>query len=213
MTKPTGSDSDYWTGGDALTVDINGVKPDPEDPNGVSGIDITVKVTFEETEEEVEVPVTPGTGGGDDPDPKPDPNPDAEKPTITFPQASYTLPADASKNADAVIVSTAEGGIQSVVVKIAAGNTGFGALTPGLGFDSGVELVGNTTLGPIISDIVSGLEMPQAGDTKYTFPVGGFFTILQGLGVTTDPDGHVFDITVKDANGEASSSLSVKVTE
>ena len=82
-----------------------------------------------------------------------------------------------------------------------------------MGFDSGVELVGNTTLGPIISDIVSGLEMPQAGDTKYTFPVGGFFTILQGLGVTTDPDGHVFDITVKDANGEASSSLSVKVTE
>lgn len=213
LTKPTGSDSDYWTGGDALTVDINGVTPDPEDPNGVSGIDITVKVTFEEAEEDVEVPVTPGTPGtgGDDDDN--DPNPDAEKPTITFPQNSYTLPADASKNADAVIASTAEGGIQSVVVKIAAGNTGFGALTPSLGFDTGVELVGNTTLGPVISDIVSGLEMPQAGDTKYTFPVGGFFTILQGLGVTTDPNGHVFDITVKDANGETSSSLSVKVTE
>ena len=65
----------------------------------------------------------------------------------------------------------------------------------------------------ILRPVITENSMAVLDDKKYTFPVGGFFTILQGLGVTTDPDGHVFDITVKDANGEASSSLSVKVTE
>ena len=52
--------------------------------------------------------------------------------------------------------------------------------------------------------------MPQDGDTSYTFPVGGFFPILQSMGATTG-DGHVFNITVTDANGQASASLNVAV--
>lgn len=216
LTKPTGGNSTNWTGGDALTIKME--ENTPSDPTGIqgSGITISADVSFDEEEETVEVSVTPGggsteepgTGGGDEPE-----EPILTKPTVTFPQSTYTLPADASKNANAVITSTAEGGIQSVKVQIIGGNDGFSGIISNMGFAEGLELVGNTTLGPVISSIVPGLEMPQAGDASYTFPVGGFFDILQQMGATTEADGHVFNITVTDANGTASASLSVKVTE
>ena len=216
LTKPTGGNSTNWTGGDALTIKME--ENTPSDPTGIqgSGITISADVSFDEEEETVEVPVTPGggsteepgTGGGDEPE-----EPILTKPTITFPQSTYTLPADASKNANAVITSTAEGGIQSVKVQIIGGNDGFSRIISTMGFAEGLELVGNTTLGPVISSIVPGLEMPQAGDVSYTFPVGGFLNNLQQMGATTEADGHVFNITVTDANGTASASLSVKVTE
>ena len=48
LTKPEGGNTAYWTGGDALTIEMNGVTSDPENPNGVSGIVINVNVTFSE---------------------------------------------------------------------------------------------------------------------------------------------------------------------
>lgn len=212
LSKPEGSN---WAGSDALTIQME--ENTSEDPTGIqgSGITINASVSFDEDSEDVPVTVKPGNDGDDDnkePEP-PTPTPKPELPTVTFPQNAYTLPADASKNADAVITSTAEGGIQSVKVQIVGGNAGFADITSTMGFADGLELVGNTTLGPVIGAIVQGLEMPQAGDTSYTFPVGGFFEILQKMGATTAEDGHVFNITVTDANGTASESLSVKVTE
>ena len=200
LSKPDGSN---WAGSDALTIQME--ENTSEDPTGIqgSGITINASVSFDEDSEDVPVTVKPGE----------DPTPDPELPSVTLPQNAYTLPADASKNADAVITSTAEGGIQSVKVQIVGGNDGFADITSTMGFADGLELVGNTTLGPVIGAIVQGLEMPQAGDTSYTFPVGGFFEILQQMGATTAEDGHVFNITVTDANGTASESLSVKVTE
>ena len=193
--------------------------PDPDDSSTVSGIEIKVEGIFGDKADDVtvEVPTTPGDvtdepGQPSEPE-NPDPEEPASEPSISFPQNTYTLPADASKNADAVITSTAEGGIQSVKVQIIGGNDGFSNIVSSMGFTDGLELVGNTTLGPVISAIVQGLEMPQSGDTSYTFPVGGFFSILQQMGATTAEDGHVFNITVTDANGSASGSLSVKVTE
>lgn len=212
LSKPDGSN---WAGSDALTIQME--ENTSEDPTGIqgSGITINASVSFDEDSEDVPVTVKPGNDGDDDnkePEP-PTPTPEPELPTVTFPQNTYTLPADASKNADAVITSTAEGGIQSVKVQIVGGNDGFADITSTMGFADGLELVGNTTLGPVIGAIVQGLEMPQAGDTSYTFPVGGFFEILQQMGATTAEEGHVFNITVTDANGTASESLSVKVTE
>lgn len=200
LSKPDGSN---WAGSDALTIQME--ENTSEDPTGIqgSGITINASVSFDEDSEDVPVTVKPGE----------DPTPDPELPSVTLPQNAYTLPADASKNADAVITSTAEGGIQSVKVQIVGGNEGFADITSTMGFADGLELVGNTTLGPVIGSIVEGLVMPQAGDTSYTFPVGGFFEILQQMGATTAEDGHVFNITVTDANGTASESLSVKVTE
>ena len=210
LSKPDGSN---WAGSDALTIQME--ENTSEDPTGIqgSGITINASVSFDEEEEDVPVTVKPG-GSTEGPDEgEGDDNEDPELPTVTFPQNTYTLPADASKNADAVITSTAEGGIQSVVVQILAGNDGFSTITSGMGFTDGLELVGNTSLGGLIGSIIPGLEMPQAGATSYTFPVGGFFNILQQMGVTTAEDGHVFNITVTDANGEASASLNVVVTE
>ena len=212
LSKPDGSN---WAGSDALTIQME--EKTSDDPTGIqgSGITINASVSFDEYPEDVPVTVKPGNDGDDDnkePEP-PTPTPEPELPTVTFPQNTYTLPADASKNADAVITSTAEGGIQSVKVQIVGGNDGFADITSTMGFADGLELVGNTDLGPVISAIVQGLEMPQAGDTSYTFPVGGFFNILQQMGATTAEEGHVFNITVTDANGTASASLSVKVTE
>lgn len=203
LSKPEGSN---WAGSDALTIQME--ENTSEDPTGIqgSGITINASVSFDEDSEDVPVTVKPG-------EEPPTPTPDPELPSVTLPQNAYTLPADASKNADAVITSTAEGGIQSVKVQIVGGNDGFADITSTMGFADGLELVGNTDLGPVISTIVQGLEMPQAGDTSYTFPVGGFFEILQQMGATTAEDGHVFNITVTDANGTASESLSVKVTE
>lgn len=212
LSKP---DDSNWAGSDALTIQME--ENTSEDPTGIqgSGITINASVSFDEDSEDVPVTVKPGNDGDDDnkePEP-PTPTPEPELPTVTFPQNTYTLPADASKNADAVITSTAEGGIQSVKVQIVGGNDGFADITSTMGFADGLELVGNTTLGPVIGAIVQGLEMPQAGDASYTFPVGGFFEILQQMGATTAEEGHVFNITVTDANGTASESLSVKVTE
>ncbi len=215
LTKPEGGNSANWTGGDALTITMEESTPTPDNPSGIqgSGITINASASFDEEEEDVPVTVKPG-GSTEGPDEgEGDDNEDPELPTVTFPQNTYTLPADASKNADAVITSTAEGGIQSVVVQILAGNDGFSTITSGMGFTDGLELVGNTSLGGLIGSIIPGLEMPQAGATSYTFPVGGFFNILQQMGVTTAEDGHVFNITVTDANGEASASLNVVVTE
>ena len=201
-------------------------EPDPDDSSTVSGIEIKVEGIFGDKADDVavEVPTTPSEDEDDDTtddsEEEQKPSGDEEsgsdesvsKPSISFPQKAYTLPADASKNADAVITSTAEGGIQSVKVQIIGGNDGFSSIVSGMGFTEGLELVGNTTLGPVISSIIQGLEMPQIGDTSYTFPVGGFFAILQQMGATTG-DGHVFNITVTDANGETTNSLCVKVTE
>ena len=218
LTKPEGGNSANWTGGDALTITMEESTPTPDNPSGIqgSGITINASASFDEEETDVPVPVTPGDDDDNkDPEP-PTPDPKPELPTVTFPQNTYTLPADASKNADAVITSTAEGGIQSVVVQILAGNENFKGITTTMHFDEGIELVGDPTnlaaiIGMALPDLKD-LEMPENGDTSYTFPVGGFFSILSGMGATTG-DGHVFNITVTDDNGKTSASLSVKVTE
>ena len=218
LTKPEGGNSANWTGGDALTITMEESTPTPDNPSGIqgSGITINASASFDEEETDVPVPVTPGDDDDNkDPEP-PTPDPKPELPTVTFPQNTYTLPADASKNADAVITSTAEGGIQSVVVQILAGNENFKGITTTMHFDEGIELVGDPTnlaaiIGMALPDLKD-LEMPKNGDTSYTFPVGGFFSILSGMGATTG-DGHVFNITVTDDNGKTSASLSVKVTE
>ena len=206
LTKPAGSgDSDYWTGGDALNVEMNGVKPDPENPTGVTGIEIKVDVTFDDEEESVEVPVTPGTGGGDEPTPDPDPEPSA--PEITLPQSTYTLPGDASANANVVI--SAPAGLKSVNVRIDPDTDLFegalGAIASQANFLTGVEMVGNTAVSSIVGAIAPGVTAPSAGDTSYTFPVGSFFNIISDLG-TTEGDGHAFIITVTDNNDESDSA-------
>ena len=124
------------------------------------------------------------------------------------------MPADASSDATATILTPA--GLQSVKVQIVAGNTQFAAVVSEMFGSEPFELVGNTTLESVFSAM--GITLPVAGEstTEYKFPVQQFFTLLMNEqltgGATTDPNGHVFNITVTDLNGEqATDSLSVIV--
>ena len=228
LSKPEGA-SAYWEGNDALNITVTPgteeptdpdqpVDPEePEDSNGITGIEIKVDGEFGELDEEVvDVPVTPGddsSDSGDSGDGSEDGDSGDETPadelSISIPQAVYTLPADASKNADAVI--NADAGIKSVKVQIVGGNIGFAGIVAEMFGTEPFELIGNETLAPILGGM--GIQLPNTGDLEYTFPVGQFFSLLSSMGETTG-EGHVFRIIVEDANGKTEScSLSVKVTE
>lgn len=215
-TKPDDADSDFWAGSDALTVTMEPGEPsDPENPYGVTGIKVTVQISFDdnELEEVVEIPVEGDDEATEPSEPDGGEEGDSEKPevgipTISIPQSTYTLPGDVEKNADATI--TAEAGIKSVKVQIVPGNDTFTNIVSGMFGAEPFELIGNETLGKVFSGM--GISLPSEGDTEYIFPVGNFFSLLSGMGVTNSPEGHVFRITVEDKNGEtASTSLDVIV--
>ena len=216
-------DDTSFVGGDELKIEFNPVKVEGSTPGILEeGIQITITMFNSEKNENVEIPVDPGTDGGDTEEPGTgegsgdEGGETAAEPTISFPQSTYTLPADTTLNADATI--TAEAGLKSVIVKITAGNEGFtGALDVlvenGIDFSTGVELVDNQPLESIIGIIAPGLKVPSERATDYIFPVGNFFGVLSETG-TTDSTGHIFDITVTDQNGKtASGKLNVIVTE
>jgi len=209
LSKPEGSN---WAGSDALTIQME--ENTSEDPTGIqgSGITINASVSFDEDSEDVPVTVKPGN----DENKKPEPEPEPELPTITFPQNknTYTLPADASSDATATISTPA--GLQSVKVQIVAGNSIFGSVIEYMFGTEPFELVGNSTLESVFTDME--ITLPVAGENtvEYKFPVQQFFPLLMNEeltgGATTDPNGHVFNITVTDLNGkQASGSLSVIV--
>lgn len=215
--KPDDADSDFWEGSDALTVTMEPGEPsDPENPYGVTGIKVTVQISFDDNEQEdvVEIPVEGddeatepsepdgGEEGGDSE------KPEVGVPSISIPQSTYTLPTDVEKKADATI--TAEAGIKSVKVQIVPGNEMFAGIVNEMFGAEPFELIGNKTLGEVFSGM--GISLPSEGDTEYIFPVGNFFSLLSGMGATDSSEGHVFRITVEDENGEtASTSLGVIV--
>ena len=216
-------DDTSFVGGDELKIEFSPVKVEGSTPGILEeGIQITITMFNSEKNENVEIPVDPGTEGGvpEEPGTGEDGGDEggetAAGPTISFPQSTYTLPADAEKDADATI--TAEAGLKSVKVKITAGNEGFSnaldlLVSSGIDFSTGVELVDNQPLEGVIGIIAPGLKVPSEEATDYKFPVGSFFEVLSDAGAT-DSTGHIFDITVTDQNGKtASGKLNVIVTE
>jgi len=212
LTKPAGSgDSDYWTGGDALNVEMNGVKPDPEDPTGVTGIEIKVDVTFDEEEESVEVPVTPGTGGGDEPTPDPDPDPDPsdDAPTLSGQYLDEPLVFSASTGGEfptVEITMNVPKGIASVWVKVDSDNALFKTATDLFGLcaePDGANLVGNSSLGGMFA-------LPTVNATEYKFSLGA-----ELANMLVDFTGtHNFIVKVVDSTGaKASDTLTITITE
>lgn len=218
-------DDIYFVGGDELKIDLTPVKVEGSTPGILEeGIQIKVSLFNSEKNENVEIPVTPGTDGGDTEEPGTGEDggdegegdggeETAAEPTISFPQSTYMLPADATKNADATI--TAEAGLKSVKVKITGGNDTFATAVAGMfGGTEPFELIGNTQLSGIFSNMQ--ISLPNANDTTYVFPVGNFFSLLadDSFGPTTTVDGHIFEITVTDQNDKTvSGKLNVIVTE
>ena len=220
-------DDPSLVGGDELKIDFLPVKVEGSTP-GIEkdGIQIKVSLFNSEKDENVEIPVNPGTDGGDTEGPGTGEDggdeggedgdgggETAAGPTISFPQSTYTLPDDADKNVNATI--TAEAGLKSVKVEIIAGNDVFGgAINAMFKGENPFELIGNEELSAVFESMH--IQLPEANDTEYNFPVGSFFPVLStpDFGPTTTSEGHVFNITVTDQNGKtASGKLNVIVTE
>ena len=220
-------DDPSLVGGDELKIDFLPVKVEGSTP-GIEkdGIQIKVSLFNSEKDENVKIPVNPGTDGGDTEEPGTGEDggdeggedgdgggETAAGPTISFPQSTYTLPADADKNANAKII--AEAGLKSVKVEIIAGNDVFGvAINAMFKGENPFELIGNEELSAVFEGMH--IQLPEANDTEYNFPVGNFFPVLStpDFGPTTTSEGHVFNITVTDQNGKtASGKLNVIVTE
>lgn len=217
LSKPEGSN---WAGSDALTIQME--ENTSEDPTGIqgSGITINASVSFDEDSEDVPVTVKPG-GSTEEPDEgEGDDNEDPEspvtnnKPTVTLPQMIYTLPDDKDADADVLIQTALKEessdeyvGLKNIVVKIIPGNQGFkdalDLIKDMADFTGeGVDLVGNTSVEPLLQFIAPSLKVPVENAPNYSFPVGAFFETLLDIG-TTGESAHVFEIMVTDNNGNS----------
>lgn len=223
IIKPSSSGSQYWGAADALTVTIKPGEKDPTDPSGVTGIEISANLEWntDGKTDNIEVPVedstTPGEPGGEEGD---EDGEESDGPTISFPKSTYSLPTDIEANADVTI--RADAGLKSVKVKIEGGNDSFKNILNNMAnpaemenkidFINGEELVNNTKIESVIGLIAPGLKAPSLNATEYVFPVGSFFSILSQMQTTTEPNGHVFNITIIDNNDKTiSESLNVTV--
>lgn len=203
--------TDFFNGGDALDIRMGAV----ESATGeVRGITLAASITFENHDEPVEIPV----GGEENPEPTPDPEPGEGGPALTLPDdVSYSINATEFPAADALI--TASAGLKSIVVTISAGNDGFDSILQDLSMDGqsfkngGVDLVDNSDFNTLLESV--GLpEGPQAGDTRYTFPIGVFFTFLNVTGITDTGKTHQFNIVITDKNGASvKGTFNVIITE
>lgn len=204
------ADNSAYTGGEAVNITM---LPGDLDAtiNGEADINIDVELfsPYEDINEPIEIegeePTTP-----EEPDTEEPGEPSGEIPTITLSGTEYTLPADMSETVNATI--TAPAGLKSVHVQIIGGNDQFQSIADMLLDGGDLELIGctNETLTAALGSMK--VALPEAGATEYVFPVSVFFTFLDPsmMGATTSPDGHVFNITVTDAN-DKSVEASLKV--
>lgn len=215
LTKVNGED---FVGAEALNITLvlgsGGVS------GSLAGVDVVVNLfgTEPDSGDTVDVPIE--TEEGEQPDTPDTPDTPAEgAPTVAFPNgestATFTLP-DQAANADATATISTPNGLQRVDVEIIGGNPTFAEIANTMFGGGSFNLVEAENLKTVFEKM--GITLPIAGeDTKeYKFPVQSFFGLLQDEnlsgGATTDPDGHVFNITVTDMKGEtASGSLHVIV--
>ena len=207
--------NNWFEGGDAITINMGAMKPST---GNVTGITINAKVSFENKNDEVVI--DPSEEGSTE-------TPDANAPTLTFQKGvdkvtyisdneiTYSL-SDSPTSFDATIATPSK--IESIVVKITAGNDGFkqtlADMQENIDFVNGVDIVGNEKFDSILSLGGEGLIGPKKGDTEYIFPIGVFFTFLN-ITKATDPDkAHQFDIVVTDQAGKSTTgTLKVHITE
>lgn len=212
-------DSDEFTGGDALNINIGAIEePTPEPGEKPQlGFNVSVDITFDGRDETVEIPVVdvPTT----DPEPgEPDEPGDEKLPTIEKQDVTYSITAGDAP-ADAVIKINAPAGLKSMNVKIVAGNEGFrkaigDMANNGLDFvDAGVEMVENEAIVSLFKELQMEIEVPKSNVTSYDFPLSTFF-FLMNIYQDTAPDAHIFKIVVEDMEGnKVSDEVSVTINK
>lgn len=105
-------------------------------------------------------------------------------------------------------------GIQKIIVKINGTEAMMGSLAAlagnynGVDFVEGTDIVGNTELVRLFSDLGQTLEAPTVGQTSYTFPIGNFFVLLSVM-----PGDHTFNMEVTDMAGNTKSGKLVLTVE
>ncbi|MDE5561238.1 MAG: DUF4493 domain-containing protein [Bacteroidaceae bacterium] len=202
-------DRENFGGGDALTLNFS---PTESTDGKINAISINANVTFTETNEEVTVIVVDkpgfeegGNQGGDEP------GNDDSKILLNLPQNMVLAPGTDPSLGNTYI--KCENGIKSIVVKMSSTSedmlSSLADLEDGyhVDFVNGAEVVGNTQMVNLFTELGQTLTVPAQGDKEYTFPIGNFFSLLQVL-----PGAHTFDLVITDMKGgkkEGSLTLTV----
>lgn len=211
-----------FVGGDELKIDFTPVKVEGSTP-GIEkdGIQITITLFNSEKNENVEIPVNPGTDGDDTEEPGTGEDGGDEEgegnenaPTIDLPaDFSYSASTGDGKPASADAWLYTPAGLKSAIVKIETTSPAFEAtlkdVDMGGNLLEGVELVNNTGIDDLFTNV--GLEdrSPKPGVTEYKFPVGAFFTFLDMF-----TGEHKFHITLTDNEDvTVSDVLTITITE
>lgn len=205
-------DSDEFTGGDALNINIGAIEePTPEPGEKPQlGFNVSVDITFDGRDETVEIPVVdvPTT----DPEPgEPDEPGDDEVITISDGGTGYltdgVIVTGGEFPTDVNVIMGIEKGIQNVFVKVSTTNTVFEGMVAELGLvaGDGMDLASNEASG-----LAELFPLPEAGATEYTFSMSEMlFTMLNGF-----EGKHDFTLKVVDKEGnEKSAVLTITVNK
>lgn len=209
ITKPEDAESDFWAGSDALTITMEPGKPtDPDNPSGVT-IDVKVEISFTETNVTEEIPVEGGNDGGEEGGEPTNPG-EGNGPTLSGDFLNKTVNFDIHEGTDKFpsveINMDVPRGIKNVIVKAETDNSKLEVILNGMGFATGVDLVG--TKAPVLVAALD--EIPESGDKSYIFSVNG--TIKEALAAS--PGTHKFDVTVTDLEGQSvNGSLTFNITD
>ena len=197
-------DSQFFAGGEALDIklDIDGTEEPGNRPQ--ISFDITVDLTFGDTNETVEIPVEDVTepGGGEEPEP-------TDEIVISDNGTGYlengVTVSGGAYPTDVAVVMDVKNGIKSVYVKIATTNSTFEGMVRDMGLvdGDGMDLASESA-----ASLPSLFPLPQAGATEYTFTMS---ETLFGL-LANFAGKHDFTLTVIDANGnQQSATLTINI--
>lgn len=212
--NPYTNDNPNFTGGDGLDINF-GVEDDPvEEDKPQIVIDVTLDITFGDSNETVEIPVedeptTPGTGDDDEEEDEPQTPTPSGYITISDNGTGYltngvTVSGSDFPN-DVAVVMNVKNGIKNLYVKIATTNTTFEGMVKDLGLVEGDGM-------DLTSAEDSGLEelfpLPESGVTEYTFTMSDFLFSMLG----NFSGKHDFNLTVIDQNdNQASATLTINI--
>lgn len=234
-------DSQFFEGGESLTIRVKpiinedegneggddggnegeGGDDKPETPEqGNLDFEISVDITFDESNDTVNVPVD---GTGNDSDEKPDEGEDTgndnvggedddssnQSITISDNGTGYlengVTVTDGNYPTDVAVVMTVPNGIKNVYVKISTSNTTFEGMVKGMGLvdGDGMDLASDAA-----SELSSLFTLPQAGATEYTFTMSS--TLFGMLGNFSGK--HDFTLTIIDAkDNPKSATLTINI--
>lgn len=178
-------DSGVFVGGDELDITLN---IDESQPEGEIGINITVDLTFANTDDTVEIPIE---GGGGTPITISDNGTGYLTNGVTVSGGVYPK--------DVAVVMNVENGIKNVYVKIDSTDDTFKGMVAGMGLvdGDGMDLTSDDA-----SELASLFPLPETGATEYTFTMSEtLFGLLGGF-----PGKHDFTLTIYDTEENSESA-------